>query len=434
MEPTSPEKKNRWFWSQLATSAGWNGASTMLPIYIVQLGGSVLNVAFLTTLYNSLVLPSQLLWGVATDRLGRRRLFFIINNVGAIIAYVAMFVFADITSSTLAYGFLGVVIAANTASSSLLVMETSEKAKWSSSFVAFSFAGNFGGIVGLLAGVIWSTYLPLRDFFLFAAACAVMALVLTLLFVPEPSVPLETSHLFLNPVALASRIFRGAAERFQLSHVPTVAFEAPRRILRHLRSSDDLGRRCLFLSMFFFMTGQTVQTTSYTPFLLAYGLKGNEVFAVTVASNVLQVGGYRWMGANGARFGGERLAGFAIVVRIVLYGAICLSALLLMGLDLFFFSMVVNGLVGVTWTIWNPPMNVMLFSSLGKERRGGVIGGYSALSTLGLILGALVSGFVSFRFGYAVTFVVSAVLSAVSLVVLRAASRWFLVQRGGLES
>jgi MFS family permease len=434
LEPSHPVKKNRWVWAQLAANTGATAVSTTLPIYIIQLGGTVLNVAFLTTLYNSIVLPCQLFWGVVTDRLGRRRLFFVITNTGAAIAYLAMFFFASVTSVTLAYGFLGAVIAANTASASLLVMETSPRASWSAAFVSFSLAANSGGIIGLIAGVIWSSFIPLHDFFLFGAASAAVALLLTFRLVPETSVPLETARLFLNPAAQASRMFHGVAERLQPSHVSTVAFETPGRIIRRLSSSDDPGRRNLFLSLFFFMTGQTVQTTSFTPFLLAYGVGGNEVFAVTLASNVLQTGGYRWMSSNVSRIGEERLGTIAIIVRTVLYATICLSTFLLMGFDLFLFAVAVNGLIGITWTVWNPVVNVMLFSSLGKERRGGIIGQYNAVSTFGLILGALASGFISYHFGYAITFVVSSGLCIVSLVVLRGAFRRLPVQSGRLKT
>ena len=127
MIPRPVTEKSRWIWATLTAGISTAGIGTLLPIYVIELGGTVLNVSFLSTLYNSVVLPSQLFWGLVTDRLGRRRLFFVITNLGATIVYLGMFLSEDVTSVTLAYGLLGFVVVANTASSSLLVMESSPK-------------------------------------------------------------------------------------------------------------------------------------------------------------------------------------------------------------------------------------------------------------------------------------------------------------------
>src|ERR1700722_8611876 len=153
LEPPRKKKRSNWIWSVAPSNAGTNGFGTLLPLFVTQLGGNVIDYSIMSTLYNISVTVSQGLWGIATDRLARRRLFFVLAFVGMTVVFISMYIFPTLLWLTIGYGILGLVITANVTAASLLVMETSEKKSWVSLFSMLALVSNLGAIVGLLAGI-----------------------------------------------------------------------------------------------------------------------------------------------------------------------------------------------------------------------------------------------------------------------------------------
>src|ERR1700722_7317780 len=163
-EPKIPEKKpsrEAWVLTLLPLNAGVQGFSTMVPLYILSLGGSVVDVALITTLYNFVLIPSSIFWGRMTHRLARRRFFFVVTCTGCTVIFALMFLIPDLRALAVLYAALGFVIGANSASTNLLVMETSEKKSWISSFSRLNLIANIGSIIGLAIGFVWTSTLPL---------------------------------------------------------------------------------------------------------------------------------------------------------------------------------------------------------------------------------------------------------------------------------
>ena len=173
---TQPESaistKNRksWVWSVLPLNVGVGGFGTMVPLYILYLGGNVVQVALITTLYNAVLIPASIFWGRMTDRLERRRVFFVIASAGTTAIFAAMFLLPNLSDLAALYGALGLVVTANAVAANLLVMETSEKRDWVASYSTLYLIVNLGTIIGVAVGVVWTSTLPLGPFLIFCAA------------------------------------------------------------------------------------------------------------------------------------------------------------------------------------------------------------------------------------------------------------------------
>lgn len=405
----------------------------MLPLYILQLGGSVIDVALLTTIYNVMLIPSSIFWGSITDRLSRRRLFFLISYVGIAAIFGFMLLLPDIYWLAFLYGWLAYAVVANAAASNLLVMETTAKRSWVSSYAKLSLTGNLGAIIGLTVGLFWSSIFPLREFLAFCSLSSLVSLGLTFAFVREPELPLETIQLAFQPLAFFSRFSQTLTSSLQGMVSRFGAPPSPRKIVRLIRAARAgaiPGRALLFVSTFIFMIGSALLNTSYTPFLALNGVLDNQVFALQLVNSVIQTAVYRWMGIFTSRFGEIRVGSYAVVIRAVVYALIAASGVLFRGFPLFIFSTVMFALIGVVFALWNASTSGLLLNSLGPTRQGGMLGGYSALSSLGLVVGSFFSGYASFYLGYVATFIVAAVLLIVSFFVLEAAFRGLGVVRG----
>lgn len=381
----------------------------------------MVNFGIMSTLYNLTVTLSQVVWGAATDRLARRRLFFVVAFIGIALVYLSIFLFPTLEWLTLGYGILGIVIVANSTAASLLVMETSEKKYWVSSFSMLSLVSNLGAVIGLIAGIFWSSFLPLNGFILFCATCEVISVFLTYRLLTEPAVLLESVQLEFHPISLFSRIYHGTTDRLKPSAVVAITIETPKRLVRLLRSPGDQDRKLLFLSSFVFMIANTLQGTPFTPFLLAYHVGDNEAFAVSLVSVVAQILAYKWMGQITRKHGVANVLSLSIVSRSVLFLLSAFMAIAATGFGLFVSAVLWNTLSGFSWAVWNSTVNVVFFSSMGPEKRGGMLGSFSALNNFGAVLGALFSGYISYYIGYATNFDVSAVLMLISFFALRVA-------------
>ncbi len=420
-------KPRSWFWVTLPVNAGVQGFSTVLPLYVLyQLGGTVIDVALLTTLYNFVVIPASIFWGGVTDRLARRRLFFFITYGGISVVFVGMFFTPSLLLLAVLYGLLGFVIVANSAASNLLVMEFSEKKSWMSSYTRLSLTASLGSIVGLVVGLFWSSFLPLPEFLLFCAASTVASFLLTYFLVVEPSVPLERIHLSFHPLDLFSKLYHGVSTALgTLTGLILVPF-TPRelmRFIRAVRAGAIPGRLLLFFSTFLFTLGSGILNTPLTPYLVNYGVLANEIFAMTLINVCSQTLVYRTIRLFTSRLGEVRAGSYAIMIRTVMYVLFAIAALGLRGTTLFVFTTIVYSIIGILYALWNSSTSIVLFNNLGPEKQGGLLGAYSAFSSLGSVLGALVSGYTSYYLGYSLTFALAAVVLLSSFFVLEASFR-----------
>ena len=413
MGSTQPESavstKNRksWVWSVLPLNVGVGGFGTMVPLYILYLGGNVVQVALITTLYNAVLIPASI--------------FFVIASAGTTAIFAAMFLLPNLSDLAALYGALGLVVTANAVAANLLVMETSEKKDWVASYSTLYLIVNLGTIIGVAVGVVWTSTLPLGPFLVFCAAATCASVVLSYRLISEPKRTMETGHLSPNPADIPSRLYRHAV---LLAHPISVSKGTARdalRVLRAARAGAMTGSFLLFSSAFLFTTASAFFNTPFVPFLVRSGLGDNEVFAVALINTVAAVAVYRWMGGFARWLGGPKGGLYSLVARTILCLVLAAAALAVSGFAMFLLAMVFYALMGLTYAVWNSSTSVVLLSSLGQARQGSIIGLYAALGALGTVAGSLFTGYVAYYLGYATTFTVAAALMLLSFFVLRSA-------------
>ena len=423
-ESAGPRDHRRsWVWSVLPLNVGVAGFNTMVPLYILYLGGDVVQVALITTLYNAVLIPASVFWGRVTDRLGRRRVFFVIASGGTTAIFAAMFLLPDLGALAALYAALGLVVTANAVAANLLVMETSERKDWISSYSTLYLTVSLGSIVGVAVGILWTSTLPLGAFLLFCAAATCASVGLSYRLISEPAAAPETDGPSSSPApaGLPSRLRRDAA---LFAHRLAVSQGAARGALGALRRGATAGSALLFISAFLFMAGSAFFNTPFVPFLVHSGVGDNEVFAISLINTVAATAVYRWMNRIARWIGGARVGPYSIVART----ALCLvlaaaAALAVSGFAMFSLAMAFYALMGLTYASWNSSTSVALLASLGRGSRGSLLGLYAALGALGTVAGSLFTGYVAYYLGYQTTFVVAAAIMLLSYFALEAALR-----------
>jgi MFS family permease len=178
----------------------------------------------------------------------------------------------------------------------------------------------------------------------------------------------------------------------------------------------------LYLSFFLFFTASNLFFTSYTPFLKSREMDDSGVFIVFTTLAILQAAIYPITGRACGRFGEDRVAVSALWLRTAgLLAAVATVLLMLHNSTLMIGSIVSIALIGTAFAFFNTSSSVLLFRTLPHGKQGELLGIYSAMTGFAAFAGAIMSGYISFNTGYAVTFVVAALLYVGCALTLRSA-------------
>jgi MFS family permease len=180
----------------------------------------------------------------------------------------------------------------------------------------------------------------------------------------------------------------------------------------------------LFLSFFLFFTASNLFFTSYTPFLKSREMGDSGVFIVFTTLYILQAAIYPITGRACDRFGEDDVAVSALWLRTVgIFAAFATVLLMLHNSTLMIASIVSIAMIGTAYAFFNTSSSVLLFRALPHGKQGELLGIYSALTGFAAFAGAIMSGYLSYSYGYAITFMVTAFLYVGCALTLRSAVR-----------
>lgn len=400
-------------------NAAMGGFNTLLPLYIISLGGTVIDVGNIASAYSLALIPSSILWGIAVDRKSERRPFVIYSYLGITVLLAAGFLVAEIKTLLLLYVCYAVLSTAASPAVSLLLIESSPKKTLSMTFAKYSALTLAGTAAGAIPGTFWTNFLPLRGYFLLCAGFSGLSVALAARYLIESPFPLERKIVALTQESLVVKL-----RAFSMIFINIPSLEDIKSFGKLMRSVFTRHLPLLFLSFFLFFSAANLFFTAYTPFLKSRQLEDSGVFTVYSILFILEAAVFLITGRACGRFGERRVALSALYIRIVGFAAGVATALVaLRGSPLLFASMGVTALTGTAYALYTTSSSVLLFRSLPPGKEGELLGVYSALTGIAAFIGAIVSGYLSFQFGYWVTFSVATFLAAVCLLALRSATR-----------
>ncbi|MEM1660778.1 MAG: MFS transporter [Candidatus Bathyarchaeia archaeon] len=150
----------KWMSLMLPFNMAVGPIGTFVQLYILELGGSVVDVSLAVTLYNLVSIPSLILWGFITDRVYGRRLMIVGSFLSTSLILTLFPTVNSIAYVSLLYALIALSTSASTAPLNLLIMETEKRHHWATAFAKFSMIVSIGQTLGLFLGVFWSYLLP----------------------------------------------------------------------------------------------------------------------------------------------------------------------------------------------------------------------------------------------------------------------------------
>lgn len=414
---TARKRHEKWLWIFVPINAAMGGLNTLLPLYIISIGGTVIDVGNIVSAYSLALIPSSILWGIVVDREGKRKPFVTYGYLGITILLVAGFFVTEIGALLLLYMCYAVVSTAASPAVSLLLIESSPKKKLSMTFATYSSLTLVGTAAGVIPGTFWTSFLPLRAYFLLCGGFSGISVILAAKYLVEPKFALERKVVALTQESLVAKL-----RTVSMIFITMPSLEDIKSFSKLMRSVLTRYLPLLYLSFFLFFTAANLFFTSYTPFLKSRQMDDSGVFIIFSILFILQAAIYPITGRACGRFGEARVALSALWLRTVGFLAgVAAVVLMLRNSALLIASVASIAMVGTAFAFYNTSSSVLLFRSLAAGKQGELLGVYSALSGIAAFVGAIVSGYLSFHFGYGATFVVAALLLLGCALTLRSA-------------
>jgi MFS family permease len=403
-------KQLAWINSILPYSIALGPVATLVQLLILNLHGTVVDVGIAVTIYNAVSIPAAIVWGFVTDRFHRRRLIIILSYLMTAGGLLSFLFARTVYSVSLLYALFSFVTSASTTPLNLLIMETESKQKWASAFARFSMIASIGQTVGLLFGMVWSSFLSLTYIVVALSILSIASAGLSVLMIKEPSIIFERQMIAMTKSSFFER----------LKTIPYLFFRIPRltdfrRVFRALKY--DLTRQVpvLYFSIFAFYLGSGIFNTSVVPSLQANHISSLLIFFVTTIGMLVQTVSFKYAGPYTEKKSPVKAAVWGLVLRSMSYGLLGVSVYLVS--EKFFlapFLIFYPLAAGLAYSIYYTASNTLVFDTLGDRSQGSSLGVYSALVGIATMAGSLISGFTSFYLGFYSTFIIAAICLAVS--------------------
>jgi MFS family permease len=410
----------RWIWYLLPAQITAQGLSTVIPLYVIFLGGNIGEVAIISALENGAIAIGSLAWGKIIDRFHTKRLILVISFFFVLLCSLGMYLTSSIY---ILYGLatiLGFFLVARSPVTQLLVMESVQKNLWSWLFARTSIISTIGMLTAMAIGTVGSFYFDLRPYFLICAISSGTAMVLS------TAVKGEGVHLERSSIAHSLHGLRYSISNYHFVFPKVLEVYDFRHIITIFRGriSHEIG--IFYLASFFFYFGSNIYFTAWTPFLKNQNFSNSDVFLNYMIQTATMLLVFFITPKIISRFGEERSTILAYIPRILAVIIPAISLLFMIGTLGFPVTIASSCLMVIGFSIFSTSSSVIFFKSIPQGFEGKYLGVNSAVTGVGIFVGSLVTGELTKFLGYATMFLSASVILVVSLVLFQIYFRYKL--------
>lgn len=384
-------------------AVAFGGASLIVPLYVVELGGEAFTLGVLAAAAAFVGVPGALAFGRIADRTGKRRVLVLVALAVVATTLALVPLTGSVTVVILANAAVWFAFAAAMPVLTLLAVADASTDAWSERIAQLNLYQGVGWAIGLALGAVWTgvgvrfaTPIAIqRSFLWLVAACAGAALLLgARTFPPDP----EDEAATIDRRRLQRALRR--ADRFSVRTV-TFPFTPGRAQFSGLDPRTFVRRFTPTLALYFgavvcFFTGFAAFFAPLPAYLIDTGFESGDVFVLYFVSSVGAAVAFRGAGRLASRWNvpvlqsaGLCLRGGLLPVVALVGGAFGATAL---GLGL---AAVVFAGIGVAWAVIAVTAGTLVSTLAPAAIRGEALGVYAALTALAGGLGSLLGGWLA---------------------------------------
>ncbi|MEM3010916.1 MAG: MFS transporter [Candidatus Bathyarchaeia archaeon] len=379
--------------------------SIFLPLYVVSIGGSLLDIGVMTSTALFLAIPSSFFWGYICDKTKRYKRYILISFLSSS-ALLYLFTLANsISLLIILYLIMAVFHVAHEAPKNVLIAELYSREEWEKAFALYEWFTEIGWFVGLILG----TFVSFVGFnpnttLLICSGLNFLAFILSLFLVVDPLLIFERGLVGIEKsvdftykgLTIASKILDGFSPSESLTKENIYAF-------------------CGGLVLFSLAT-----STLFTPlpvfFYNTLHLATSLVFAVYVLNSSAGIAGY-FLASNRLEPQEEKMRLRKIVLsRSIL--TFMLAAFTIMGVQTAILAALVLAFMGFAYALYH----VYTLSLSMELIPAGKAGLFDVLVSLGGAGGAFLGPFTAQTFGFIPVFFLSGATFFLAYVAFRLSS------------
>jgi len=410
------EKSKKWMFFVLPASITAEGLHIVVPLYVLFLGGSVVDVGVVVGMHYGLSAIGAVFWGKVIDKYHIKRAILFVCFLAITICSTGLFFTDNLNIVIIISTIAGFFIIGKNPVTQILVMESVPNNQWSKLFTQISIITSFGSLIAFLAGSVWDRFFDLRPYFLF---CTIVSASSTILCMKVGSKSTIERHTIVHSIHGVRHIFNHNRLNFQLifTKIPHPHDFKPILTVFQRKMPHDIG--ILFLTNFLFYFGSNIFFTAFIPFLKKFEFTNSEVFLVYMIQTIVLLTIFFFVPRLISRITEERATQIAYAPRII--GIIIAASLIpiMSGTSSLLTAMSSSSLMVAAFSIFSVSNSIILFKSIPKGFEGTYLGVNSFMVGVGIFSGALTAGFVSHVLSYNAAFTLAICVIFSSLVMFK---------------
>lgn len=132
--------------------------SVFLPLYVVAIGGSLVDVGIMTSAALFAAIPFAFLWGYICDKTRRYKRYILLSFVSSAVLLYAFTLTASVGFFIMLYGVMAILHVAHEAPKNVLIAEQYSREEWAKSYAFYEGLTKVGWLIGLLLGSVVATF------------------------------------------------------------------------------------------------------------------------------------------------------------------------------------------------------------------------------------------------------------------------------------
>jgi MFS family permease len=132
--------------------------SVFLPLYVVAIGGSLVDVGIMTSAALFAAIPFAFLWGYLCDKTRRYKRYILLSFASSAVLLYAFTLTASVGLFIVLYGVMAILHVAHEAPKNVLIAEQYSREEWARSYAFYEGFTKVGWLIGLLLGSVVATF------------------------------------------------------------------------------------------------------------------------------------------------------------------------------------------------------------------------------------------------------------------------------------
>ena len=409
------KRNTKWIYLSLPYNASIGPISTLITLQIISLGGNALDVAYVISLGNLILIPSSMFWGFEADKMNRKKQI-LIGFSGTTLSLFLLSYSSSIPLIGLGYSLLVFTSTAVTTPFNMLIMESAEKKYWGKLFSRFSLFSSIGVLIGLLLSTFLVQYFRIYQLILLLGITMGVTTIASIKILPSPVINFERIAILHNKESFFTRLLHLPLMFLHLPNPHNFKMFSLKRLLRKPVNYVPL----LYIAIVIFYISSGIFNTVYPASLYVKGLSKAEALLVITIGMVFQILGFRLAEKILMNRDEKDIAHKSLLLRAFSYIILGIGALIFYGLGILVFGLIFYPLAaGIAFSMFYSASNTLIFKIVGERSQGKNLGIYSTIVGIALFVGSLLSGYITHYLGYGIDFIIAGILLVISSWIFR---------------